>query len=243
MSEIRELMVEPRDRAGKGSSRAARREGLVPAVIYGDKKDPELITIKKNELIKVLNKGGFMTHVLELKVNGDAKRVLPRDLQRHPVTEAPLHVDFLRISKGATIIIEVPVHFIDNEESPGLARGGVLNVVRHTIEISAPMDDIPEGFKVSLEGLDIGDSVNVSSIELPEGVELTVTDRDYTVANIVAPSRVRTEEELEAEALAEEEAAALALLEEGEEGEVPAEGAEGAEGAPAEPKKDEEGGE
>ncbi len=240
MSEIRELMVEPRERAGKGSSRAARREGLVPAVIYGNKKDPEIITIKRNELTKILSKGGFMTHVLELKVKGDARRVLPRDLQRHPVTEVPLHVDFLRISKGATIIIEVPVHFIGQEESPGLSRGGVLNVVRHTIEISAPMDAIPESFTVSLEGLDIGDSVHVSAIELPEGVELTVTDRDFTVANIVAPSRVRTEEELEAEALAEEEAAAAALLEAEEEGEAPAEGAEG---APAEPKKDEEGGE
>lgn len=238
MSVIRELMVEPRERAGKGSSRAARREGLVPAVIYGDKKDPEMVTIKRNELTKVLNKGGFMTHVLELKLGGDARRVLPRDLQRHPVTEVPLHVDFLRISKGATIIIEVPVHFMDEEDSPGLARGGVLNVVRHTIEISAPMDAIPEDFQVSLEGLDIGDGVHVSAIKLPEGVELTVTDRDYTVANIVAPSRVRTEEELEAEALAEEEAAAAALLEEGEEGEAPAEGAEG---APAEPKKDEGG--
>ncbi len=237
MSEIKELMVEPRERAGKGSSRAARREGLVPAVIYGDKKDPEMITIKRNELIKVLNKGGFMTHVLELKVNGDAKRVLPRDLQRHPVTEVPLHVDFLRISKGATIIIEVPVHFTNEEDCPGLGRGGVLNVVRHTIEISAPMDAIPEDFEVSLEGLDIGDSLHVSSIELPEGVTLTVTDRDFTIANIVAPSRVRTDEELEADALAEEEAAAAALLE-GEEGEA---GAEGAEGAPAEPKKDEGG--
>lgn len=237
MSEIRELMVEPRERAGKGSSRAARREGLVPAVIYGDKKDPEMITIKRNELIKILNKGGFMTHVLELKVNGDVKRVLPRDLQRHPVTDVPLHIDFLRISKGATIIIEVPVHFTHEEECLGLTRGGVLNVVRFTIEISAPMDSIPESFSVSLEGLDIGDSLHASSIVLPEGVQLTVTDRDFTVATIAAPSRVRTEEELEAEALAEEEAAAAALLEEGEEGEAPAEGGE------AEPKKDKEGGE
>ncbi len=223
MKEVRTLEIQSRERAGKGSSRAARRDGLVPAVIYGDKKDPLMINIKRNDLVRILNRGGFMTHVLDLKINGDAHRVLPRDLQRHPVTEAPLHVDFLRLSAGATIEIDVPVTFIRSEESPGLARGGVLNVVRHAIEVIAPMDAIPEGFTVSLEGLDIGDSVHVSSIPMPEGVVLTITDRDFTVATIAAPSQVKTQEELEAEALAAEEAE-LAALEEGEEGEGGEEG-------------------
>lgn len=241
MAKIRTLAVQPRERAGKGSSRAARRDGFVPAVIYGDKKDPLIINIRRNELIRLLNKGGFMTHVIELDMEKDKHRVLPRDLQRHPVTEMPLHVDFLRLSKGAKIVIEVPVNFVGEDDCPGLGVGGVLNVVRHTIEVNAPMDSIPEGFEVTLEGLEIGDSVHVSAIKMPEGVELTVTDRDFTVATIAAPSRVKTVEELEAEALAEEEAA-LAALEEGEEG---AEGAAPAEGgdAPAEgdAKKDEGG--
>lgn len=238
MAEIRELNVEPRDRAGKGSSRAERRAGLVPAVIYGDKKDPLMIKIKRNDLVRVLKKGGFLTHVMELKVNGDSHKVLPRDLQLHPVTQNPLHVDFLRLSAGATIEIDVPVHFHDHEDSPGLGRGGVLNVVRHTIEVEAPMDAIPEGFDLSLEGMDIGDSLHVSAIKLPEGVTLTVTDRDYTIATIAAPSQEKTAEELEEEAKAAEEAE-LEALEEGEEGE----GEEGEAEAEDEDKKEEEGGE
>jgi len=233
MADVKELKVEPRDRAGKGSSRAARRAGLVPAVIYGDKKAPAMINIKRNELIRLLNKGGFMTHVLELKSGGKDERVLPRDLQRHPVSDEPLHVDFLRISKGAKIIVEVPMHFVGEEESPGLTRGGVLNVVRHMIEVNAPMDAIPEGFTLSLEGLDIGDGLHASSIQLPEGVELTVTDRDFTIATIAAPTLEPVEEEPEEE------------LEEGEEGEEgEGEEGEGEEGeASAEDKAKEEGGE
>jgi len=238
MSEVRTLAVEPRERAGKGSSRAARRDGQVPAVIYGDKKDPVMINIKRNELVKLLNKGGFLTHVLELDNKGSKHLVLPRDLQRHPVSEVPLHVDFLRISKGAKIIIDVPVHFLDEDDSPGLDRGGVLNVVRHTIEVNAPMDNLPEDFEVSLKGLEIGDSIHVSAIKLPEGVELTITDRDFTIATIAAPSRVQTEEELEAAALAAAEAEE-AEGEEGEEDEDDDEKSDKDRGG----KKDDEGGE
>jgi len=235
MTKTTELQVQSRERAGKGSSRAARRAGLVPAVIYGDKKPPIMINVARNELIRLFNRGGFMTQLFELKMDGTAQKCLPRDLQLHPVTEVPMHVDFLRLSAGAKVVIDIPVHFLNEEECEGLSRGGVLNIVRHAIECNCPMDAIPEYFEVDLAGLDIGDSVHISEITLPKGVVPTVTDRDFTVATIAAPVEEVVEEEEELEGLEEGVEG-----EEGAEGED-AEGAEGEEASQEDGKKEEKG--
>lgn len=224
MSDVLSLAAEPRERAGKGSARAARRDGRIPAVIYGDKKPVIMITLGRNELVKQYGRGAFLTSVYEIEVDGKKERVLPRDLQLHPVSDEPLHVDFLRLGKGSTIVIELPVVFTDEEESPGLKRGGVLNVVRHAIECRCPGDAIPVSLSVSLAGLDINDSVHMSAVDLPEGTVPTITDRDFTIASVVAPS-IMEEPEPEEEELEGEEGV------EGEEGdeEAAAEGEGGGE--------------
>lgn len=234
MADVTQLKVAARERAGKGSARAARRQGLVPAVVYGDKKPPVIITISRNELVRLFNRGGFMTQLFELKLDDKGQKVLPRDLQLHPVTSEPMHVDFLRLSVGAKIVIEIPVHFIGEEEAPGLSRGGVLNIVRHTIECNCPMDAIPEFLEASLAGLDIGGSVHISEMTLPEGVEPTISDRDFTVATIAAPVEEIVEEVEEIESLEEGEEG----LEEGEEGVEGEEGAEGEEASAEDGKKE-----
>lgn len=203
MAQVLSLEVEPRDKAGKGSARAARRAGRVPAVIYGDKKPAVMVTVARNELIKLINRGGFLSHRFELSVAGKTESVLPRDVQFHPVTDIPLHVDFLRLSAGATVTMEVPVHFTGHKDSPGLKRGGVLNIVRHAVELEVPATAIPESLEADLTGLDINDSVKISMIALPEGCRTIITDRDFTIATVSAPSSLRSE----AEAGAEEEAA------------------------------------
>ncbi len=212
MSEIQTMPAKTRERAGKGPARAARRAGLVPGVIYGAKKDPTMITLDPRDLIRGLRTGGFMATVYELDVAGRKERVLPRDVQFDPVTDRPLHVDFLRVSSATLVTVDVPVHFLNEEESPGLKRGGLLNIVRHEIEMHCRADAIPSHIEVDLTGLDIGDSVHISMITLPAGVEPTITDRDFTVATIAAPTVVQ-EEEAEA---AEGEEGAVAEGEEGE---------------------------
>lgn len=231
MSEIHKLAAEPRERAGKGAARAARRAGRVPGVIYGARKDPVLITLDPRDLRREIGGGGFFAKLFDVELGGGSERVLPRDLQLHPVTDRPIHVDFLRVSRDTRIDVMVPVVFLNEEESPGLKRGGVLNVVRHEIELSCRADAIPPRIEVDLTGRDIGDSAHISEIALPEGVRPTITDRDFTIATIAAPSVIR------------EEAAEAAEAAEGEvpEGEVPeAEAAEGAPGEGAEEKKAEE---
>jgi large subunit ribosomal protein L25 len=231
MSEINKLSAEPRERAGKGAARAARRAGRVPGVIYGAKKDPVLITVDPGDLRQEITGGGFFAKLFDVAVGGDSERVLPRDLQLHPVTDRPIHVDFLRVSRETRLNVMVPVVFLNEEESPGLKRGGVLNVVRYEIELSCQADAIPPQIEIDLTGREIGDSAHISDVTLPEGVEPTITDRDFTIATIAAPSVIR------------EEAAEAAEGEvpEGEvpEGEVP-EGAEGAPGEGAEEKKAED---
>ena len=223
MTETINLQADVRERAGKGAARATRREGRVPAVIYGNKQDPVMISLDPVELMNQLRGPGFFSRVVELNVNGDTHRVLPRDLQLDPVSDRPIHADFMRFSAKTKLAVEVDVVFENEEESPGLKRGGVLNVVRHTIELRCSPDHIPSSLTVDLTGLDIGDSVHVSAIEMPGDVELTVTDRDFTVATIAAPTLLMTAEEEEAEA------AAAAELLEGEEGEgIEGEGEEGA---------------
>ncbi len=236
MSEISKLSAEPRERAGKGAARAARRAGRVPGVIYGAKKDPVLITLDPQDLRREIGGGGFFGTLFDVEVGGGNERVLPRDLQLHPVTDRPLHVDFLRVSRDTRIDVMVPVVFLNEEESPGLKRGGVLNVVRYEVELSCQADAIPPQIEIDLTGRDIGDSAHISEVTLPEGVRPTITDRDFTIATIAAPSVIREEAAEAAEA-----AEAEGELPEGEvpEGEAP-EAAEGAPSEGAEEKKAEE---
>ena len=217
MSEIASLEAEVREQAGKGAARALRRNGRVPAVIYGDKKDPVPISLDRHSLHLELAKAGFYLRLYDIKVAGKEERVLPRDVQRHPVTSVPLHVDFLRISAGATISVNVGVVFINEEESPGLKRGGVLNVVRYEIELICPATAIPESITLDLTGLDIGDGIHISNVKLPPNVEPVISDRDFTIATIAAPTVQEEEvEEAEGEAIEGEEGEAI----EGEEGEA-----------------------
>jgi large subunit ribosomal protein L25 len=202
MADIQELKAETRDRAGKGVAREARRNGLVPGVIYGDKQPPQSITVSRQELEMKLKTGLFLSTLLNVAVGDDKVRVIPKDVQFDPVRDFPIHVDFLRLGKDAKITVEIPVQFTNEEECPGLVRGGVLNVVRFSIEVSCPADAIPELFEADLTGLDIGDAIHVSAITFPEGVEPTISDRDFTVATIASPTIVETpvdEDEIEGE--------------------------------------------
>jgi large subunit ribosomal protein L25 len=215
MAEITIIAAQRRERAGKGPARAARRAGRVPGVIYGSKKDPAMVTVDPRELDRELKSGVFLATIYDIKVDQAKERVLPRDVQFDPVTDRPIHVDFLRVSAATSVTVQIPVNFLNEEESPGLKRGGLLNVVRHEIEMNCRADAIPAGIDVDLTGLDIGDSIHISMITLPDGVEPTITDRDFTVATVAAPTLVTEEEEAEEGA----------ELEEGVEGEA-AEGAE-----------------
>ena len=200
MSQTRSISAESRDRAGKGSARAARRAGRVPAVIYGDGKAPESITLSFNELNNHIHKGRFLSTLYNIDINGRQERVLPRDVQFDVVTDMPLHVDFLRIGKGKKIPVMVPVHFTNEPASPGLKRGGVLNIVRHEVELLCPADEIPDFIEIDLTGLEIGDGVHISSVTLPEGTAPTITDRDFTIATVAAPTIMTAAEEGEEEA-------------------------------------------
>lgn len=206
MSDTMTLSASKRDRAGKGSARAARRAGLIPAVIYGDRKDPLSINLDANAFKKLISTPGIFSQLLNITVDGEKNNVLARDIQFHPVTDVPLHVDFLRISKGATITVSVPVVFLNEEKSPGLKAGGVLNVVRYEVEVSCPATSIPENVEVDLEGTVIGDSIHISAVTLPQGVEPTITDRDFTIATIAAPTVASAETQVdEGDAAATEE--------------------------------------
>ncbi len=188
MSEQLTLSAETRERAGKGASRAMRREGRVPAVVYGNKEEALAIHVEEKALMKMLNTGHFMNAVVMIDVGGTTARTLPKDVQFHPVTDRPMHVDFLRISEHAQVHVAVPIRFVGEERSRGLKRGGVLNAVRHELEIVCDAAEIPDDIEVSLAGLDVGDSLHISAVTLPEGVKSAITDRDFTIATIVAPS-------------------------------------------------------
>jgi large subunit ribosomal protein L25 len=208
MSETYELKAEARERAGKGSAREIRRNGKVPAVIYGGKEAPVSITLPYKELTKRIHAGGFLTTVATIDVAGKKVRVLPKDYQLDPVRDFTMHVDFLRVTKDTVVTVEVPVHFENEEAAPGLKQGGVLNIVRHTIEVSCPADAIPDGFTIDLTGLEIGDSVHASALTIPENVELTITDRDFTIATIATPVEEVEDEPVDAEEAEGDEAAA-----------------------------------
>lgn len=212
MAEMTILMAETRDGGGKGPARALRRAGRVPAVIYGDQKDQQMVSLEARALRRELTNPRFFSTLYSLEVGGKAERVLPREIQQHPVTDHPLHADFIRVARGATVTVTVQVVFLNEETCPGLKRGGVLNVVRREIELVCPADLIPGEITLDLGEADIGDSLHISQATLPEGVVPTITDRDFTIATIASPTLAVEEEETEEV--------------EGEEGEDAAEGEE-----------------
>ena len=194
MSEQLTLPAEQRERAGKGASRDLRRNGRVPAVIYGDKKEALSIHVEEKLLTKMLSTGHFMNSVIMVDAGGKPHRTLPKDVQFHPVSSRPIHVDFLRIGEHSQVHVNVPVHFTDEELSPGIKRGGVLNMVRHDLELICDAAEIPEQIEISLTGLDVGDSIHISNVTLPKGAKSAIDDRDFTIATIVAPSALKSEE-------------------------------------------------
>ena len=193
MSEQLTLSAETRDRAGKGASRHLRREGRVPAVVYGNNEEALSIHLEEKALVKAMSGGHFMNSVVMIDAGKALVRTLPKDVQFHPVTDRPLHVDFLRISEHAKVHVDVPIHFVDEDKSRGIKRGGVLNQVRHDLELICDAAEIPEEIVISLAGLDIGDSLHISQVTLPKGTESAITDRDFTIATIVPSSGVQME--------------------------------------------------
>ena len=198
-----ELKAQARTGVGKGAARALRRQGLVPAVIYGDKKEPVTVSIAYKDAMKRIHAGGFLSHVITLDVDGQKHRVIPRDYQLDVVRDFPLHVDFLRIGKGSKINVQVHVEFINEELSPGIKRGGVLNIVHHTLDLTVDAENIPEKVTVDLTGKDIGDSMHISSVTLPAGAVDHSHEDDLTIATIVAPSGLKSEDNEAAPAAAE----------------------------------------
>ena len=214
MTEVVVLNIESRERTGTGGARAARRDGFVPGIIYGDKKEPTPIRVSHNVLYKHLHAGGFFTKLFDLNMDGKTERVLAREVQLHPVKDFPEHVDFMRVTDKTRIWVDIPIHVLNEKDCPGLRAGGILNLVRHVVEVTCLANNIPAYLEVDLTGLEMGDSVHISAVKLPEGVKPTIDDRDFTILQIAAPKLV-TETDETAEAA------------EGEEG---AEGAEAAEG-------------
>ena len=215
------LDAQPRDKAGKGTARALRRDNLVPSVIYGDNKDPMLLSLTEKEITKEYNTGSIFTNLCELSLDGKEHLVLARDVQRHPVTDRVIHVDFLRVTPKTKIAVDIPVHFVNEDAAPGIRdEKGIINIVRYTVELLCSATNIPESLELDLTGLNIGDAIKMSDAKLPEGTQPTITDRDFTIATIAAPKIPEIEEDDEAEGEEGEVA-------EGEEGEA-TEGEEGA---------------
>ncbi|MCB1835885.1 MAG: 50S ribosomal protein L25/general stress protein Ctc [Geminicoccaceae bacterium] len=197
MSDIVSLIYDDRDRTGKGGARALRREGWLPAIIYGGKGEPKKVAVSAREVKRELEMNPrFFSSIVELHKDGKNKlRVLPREAQLHPVNDLPLHVDFIRVAKGATITVEIPVHFLNEDTCPGIKRGGVLNIVRREIELVCPIEHIPEGIEVDLGKCDIGDSIHISHVTLPDDVTPTITDRDFTICTVVGRGPAGDEDE------------------------------------------------
>ena len=191
MSEQLTLSAEARERAGKGASRHLRREGRVPAVIYGAGEDPVSIHLEEKGLVKMLKTGHFMNSTVQIEVGGAGTLTLPKDVQFHPVTDRPLHVDFLRIGEHSQVHVEVPVKFINEDKSPGLKKGAVLNIVRHELELIVDAAEIPADVEIDLTGFEIGNSIHLSHIKLPQGAKSAIEDRDFTIATVVAPSGLK----------------------------------------------------
>ncbi|MEA1619632.1 50S ribosomal protein L25/general stress protein Ctc [Erythrobacter sp. T5W1-R] len=194
MSDVLNLPAEARERAGKGASRALRRDGRTPAVIYGGKEAPVQIHVEEKELVKQLMTGHFFNSIVELAVGGKTIKTLAKDVAFHPVTDRPLHADFLRLTGDSKIEVQVPVVFVNEDASPGLKKGGVLNIVRHELELVCPAESIPGEIQIDLTGKDVGDSIHISEVTLPKGVTSAITDRDFTIATLVAPSALKKSE-------------------------------------------------
>lgn len=195
MSAVQSVSAEARDRAGKGAARATRRTGRVPAVIYGDKKEPTLISLDPKEIDRHIHKKGFFATLLDVEVSGKKHRVLPRDVQFDVVTDRTLHVDFQRVNKDTKIHVNIPVVLRNETAAPGIKRGGVINLVRHEIEFLCSPDNIPQMIEVDLTGLDIGGSIHISAVQLPKGATPTIRERDFTLVTIGAPSGMKADAE------------------------------------------------
>ena len=231
MADVSTIAATPRGGVGKGAARTARRNGMVPGMIYGNRLEPVMINVERPILDRELGQAGFFIRLVDIDVDGEKHRVLPREVQFHPVTDAPLHIDFLRFSADRKLSVAVPVRFLNEDESPGLKRGGVLNIVRHEVEVQCTADNIPNEFEIDVTGLDIGDAMHASAITLPEGVAFTITDRDFTVATIAAPTVMAADEEEEEEVEGEEGAEEGAEgAEEGDDGEASGDTAPSADG-------------
>ena len=208
MSDQLELAAETREQVGKGASRLLRREGRVPAVIYGNKQDPQSIHVEEKALMRLLMTGHFMNSVVMIEVGGKKVRTLPKDVSFDAVTERPVHADFLRIGAHTTVHVNVPVVFTDEDEAPGIKTGkGVLNIIQHELELVCDAAEIPDDITISLAGREIGDSIHISNVTLPKGVTPAITDRDFTIATIVPPT-VPTDADEEADAAVAEAQAA-----------------------------------
>jgi large subunit ribosomal protein L25 len=197
---MKQLKAVARERVGKGAARETRRQGLVPAVVYGAGLAPKSITLHANDTKKLIFGGGFMTSMFEIDIQGDKERVIPRDVQFDPVKDFPLHIDFLRVAKGQVVAVEVPVHFLNQDKCKGIKRGGTLNVVRHTVEMNVPADDIPEALEIDLTNFELNDSIHISAFALPKGCSPVITDRDFTVATIATPAGYKEDAEADAAA-------------------------------------------
>jgi large subunit ribosomal protein L25 len=228
MAQVQELKAETREGRGKGPAYQARLKGLIPGVIYGGEAEPETVSVDGRTLERHIEKGAFLTTLLMLDVAGKKTRVIPRQLQLDPVSDRPVHVDFMRLAEGATVRLEIPVHFRGQGESPGIKKGGVLNIVRHAMELTCPADGIPKEVVVDISKLDINESIHISALNLPEGVVPTIRGRDFTICSIVAPTSV-IEEQRAAAAAASAPAAEAAPAE----GAAPAAGAAPAGATPA----------
>lgn len=215
------LKAELRTKVGKGASRELRRNSMVPAVIYGGKKEPLAIALPYKELNTRIHGVGFMTTIATIDVDGEQHQVLPKDYQEDPVRDSITHVDFYRVDKDSRVVVMIPVHFQNEEESPGLNRGGVLNIVRHEVEFECAVMSIPDFVEVDLTGLDVGDSIHISSVKLPENVAPTITDRDFTIATVASPAALTAEEEA---GETDDEVETEVIGEESEEGEDAGEG-------------------
>ena len=217
MSVVLDVVV--REETGTGNAREARRNGMVPGVIYGGGEDSVAVGIKFNEVLKAINSGQFLSNMVELKHDGKAQKVLTKDVQFHPVTDRPIHVDFFRVTAKTIIDVNVSAVFVGEDMSPGMKQGGALNVVRYNIEVKCPAGAIPDSIEVDISGMEIGDSIHLSEVTLPAGVTPGITDRDVTIATIVASRTSKTaEEEAEEAAAAEGEDGEAAPAAEGEEG-------------------------
>ena len=225
-----DLKAIKRENSSAGSTNKLRSSGLIPAILYGGKNPNQKISIEKKDIKNIINSDTFLSKVLELDIEGKKEKVLPRDVSYHVVSEEPIHIDFMRIVSGKKIVIEVPVKFINQPDSPGLKRGGVLNIVRRKVELKCPAENIPDDITIDLTGTDIGTSIKISSVKLSENVLPTITDRDFVIATVAAPTIIK-----EPEKPAEESTT------EGAEGDAPTEGAEAAGKDGDAAKKDEKG--